>query len=96
MRAAFKVGAGFDIILIGAFVTLVGAMVAGYMLDAREKDKQTAIRLAQEKEACSYEVLQAIRVGKTPDGVTAALHSSPYARKSCANFQINGVPLIPK
>lgn len=96
MRAAFKIGACFDMLLIGAFVALVGAIVAGHVLDFGRQDKLAAIKLAQDKEACSYEVLQAIRTGKTPDGVTAALNSSPYARKSCADFQVNGVPLIHK
>lgn len=96
MRAAFKIGAGLDILLGGAFLVLVVGMLASFVLDSGQSDEQAAIKLAQEKEACSYEVLQAIRVGKTPDGVTAALNASPHAQKSCARFQINDVPLTRK
>lgn len=85
-----------DGVIISGMVALVGFMAFSYWKDKPERERLEAVKEAQLKEFCAYEIMQATRKNETPEDTLIALRSSPHARKSCADYAIKGVPLIPK
>lgn len=66
-------------------------MVAGTVI-GREND----LKKEENRKLCANEIYWAAKYSKTPDELDALVRSRPYAQKVCADFQINGVDVIPR
>jgi hypothetical protein len=67
---------------------LAGILVIGHSIDQGKTP-------GAEKRACAQAILDVIERANSRDEAEAMIRTDPNARKVCARFEMNGVPVIP-